>query len=241
MTGDSHPTEQGAGKPLEAPQSREAPLVGTERRPGGEFGPQAATDGFDGPEIHHWDAAKTAEVARILAEHPPRHVGWITSNADQPETPMPEPTPAEHCGDARKHPAHKAMRGRRVFQCCGTVAQPSPADVRDQIAAAIRDAACDGDCGKTEDECARERIQPFAWHHGKLTVVEGSPEQFADAVLRVPAIAEAVGAAARVRDACDQLTRAALNADGVPLTPRDEGTVRAADRILAALDPQEQP
>lgn len=56
---------------------------------------------------------------------------------------------------------------------------------RDRIAEAIRAAACPGDCGKTEEECARERIQPFVWHHGHLAVVEGTPEQFAAAVLAV--------------------------------------------------------
>ena len=61
---------------------------------------------------------------------------------------------------------------------------PTTAD-RDRIADAIRAAACPGDCGKTEEECAKERIQPFVWHHGRLAVVEGTPEQFADAVLAV--------------------------------------------------------
>lgn len=59
------------------------------------------------------------------------------------------------------------------------------ATLRDRIAAAIRDAACPGNCGKTEEECAKERIQPFVWHHGRLAVVEGAPEMFADAVLAV--------------------------------------------------------
>jgi hypothetical protein len=58
-------------------------------------------------------------------------------------------------------------------------------ELRDRLADAIRKAACDGRCNQTEEECARERIQPFAWHHGKLAVVEGSPEMFADAVLEV--------------------------------------------------------
>ncbi|MCM1943171.1 hypothetical protein NC239_33710 [Streptomyces sp. G3] len=58
-----------------------------------------------------------------------------------------------------------------------------PAALREIAAQAIRDAACTGDCGQTEEECAKERIQPFAWHHGTLAVVEGSPEQFVDAVL----------------------------------------------------------
>ncbi|MEZ7005605.1 hypothetical protein [Streptomyces sp. AD55] len=66
------------------------------------------------------------------------------------------------------------------------------AALRDRIAAAIREAACVGDCGKTEEECRAERIQPFVWHHGRLAVVEGTPEQFADVVLA--AVLSAVGA-----------------------------------------------
>lgn len=73
-----------------------------------------------------------------------------------------------------------------------------PTALREQVAEAIRAAACPGNCGKTEEECARERIQPFAWHHGRLAVVEGEPEMFADAVLAVlPAVDRA--AEARVR------------------------------------------
>lgn len=59
------------------------------------------------------------------------------------------------------------------------------AALRDRIAKAIRDAACPGDCDKTEAECTRERIQPVVWHHGRLAAVEGMPEQFADVVLAV--------------------------------------------------------
>lgn len=59
------------------------------------------------------------------------------------------------------------------------------AALRDRIAEAVRDAACNGDCGKTEEECAKERIQPLVWHHGRLAAVEGTPEQFAAAVLAV--------------------------------------------------------
>jgi hypothetical protein len=84
VTRDSHPTEQAPGRPLKAPQNHEPPVAGTERRPGGEFGAQASAEGFDGPEIHHWDAAKTAEVARLLAKHPPR-VQWTTTNAHPQE------------------------------------------------------------------------------------------------------------------------------------------------------------
>ena len=56
-------------------------------------------------------------------------------------------------------------------------------DLTQRAANAIRAAACTGDCGQTEEECAKERIQPFVWHHGRLAAVEGSPEMFAAAVL----------------------------------------------------------
>jgi len=77
------------------------------------------------------------------------------------------------------------------------------AALRDRIAEAIRDAACSGDCGETEEECAKERIQPFAWHHGRLAVVEGEPEQFADAVLAV--MPEPADRGAVLREAADEL------------------------------------
>lgn len=67
----------------------------------------------------------------------------------------------------------------------GLVAVPPTTADRELIADAIRNAACPGNCGTTEEQCAKERIQPFAWHHGRLAVVEGTPEQFADAVLGV--------------------------------------------------------
>jgi hypothetical protein len=70
-------------------------------------------------------------------------------------------------------------------------------ELRNRLANAIRQAACDGSCGQTEEECSRERIQPFVWHHGRLAVVEGSPEMFASAVLPVMERLEAEVAAAR--------------------------------------------
>lgn len=72
--------------------------------------------------------------------------------------------------------------------------------LREQIAEAIRAAACPGDCGLTEEECAKTRIQPFAWHHGRLAVVEGEPEMFADAVL---AVLPTVDRTAVLREAAD--------------------------------------
>ncbi|WP_086732877.1 hypothetical protein [Streptomyces glaucescens] len=70
-------------------------------------------------------------------------------------------------------------------------------ELLERLVTAIRDAACDGRCSQTEEECARERIQPFVWHHGRLAVVEGSPEMFANAVLPVVGRLEAEVAAAR--------------------------------------------
>lgn len=70
-------------------------------------------------------------------------------------------------------------------------------DLRDLLADAIRRAACDGSCNQTEEECARTRIQPFVWHHGKLAAVEGTPEMLADAVLPILRRLEAEVAAAR--------------------------------------------
>lgn len=55
--------------------------------------------------------------------------------------------------------------------------------LRDRIAAAFRAAVCNGDCGDTEEECARQRIQPYVWHHGVLVEVLGSPEVFAQVAL----------------------------------------------------------
>ena len=95
-------------------------------------------------------------------------------------------TPWEELGPLRRTVWYaRAEAAMAVADAEHAVVAP-PADraaLRNRIAAAIRDAACSGDCGKTEEECAKERIQPFAWHHGRLAVVEGEPEQFADAVL----------------------------------------------------------
>lgn len=45
----------------------------------------------------------------------------------------------------------------------------------------------------------------------------------------------------RVRAECDRLRAAAVLADGEPHTDRERGIVAAVTRVLAALDPQEQP
>ncbi|MGC4918677.1 hypothetical protein [Streptomyces albogriseolus] len=82
------------------------------------------------------------------------------------------------------------------------------AALREQIAAAIRSAACNGDCGDTEEDCRKKRIQPFVWHHGKLAIVEGTPEQLADAVL---AVLPSVDRAAVLREAANRAEVVALH------------------------------
>lgn len=61
----------------------------------------------------------------------------------------------------------------------------NPAYLRQQYAQAIRAAACTGDCGMTEADCIRQRIQPEVWHHGVLAEVSGTPEMLAETVLNV--------------------------------------------------------
>ncbi|MFD3535329.1 hypothetical protein [Streptomyces sp. NPDC058664] len=51
---------------------------------GGETEPQAGTQGVGEVEIHYWDAEKTAEVARLLAQHPPQPAQFSTSTVGQP-------------------------------------------------------------------------------------------------------------------------------------------------------------
>lgn len=63
------------------------------------------------------------------------------------------------------------------------VAADELADRRARYAAAIRDAACLGDCGDPEDECVRRRVQPGLWQGGVLVEVMGTPEVLAEAVM----------------------------------------------------------
>lgn len=53
------------------------------------------------------------------------------------------------------------------------------------------------------------------------------------------ALTEAEAAADRVRAACARLKANAVNVDGEPYTSSDERLLRVIERILAALDPQE--
>jgi hypothetical protein len=309
-------------------------------------GAQAGTEGFGAPEIHHWDAAKTTEVAQLLAEHPPR-AQWTTTNADQPpaardwcldnppltvalgypvrcphcpanagpvppthwtkhlqrhhpEASMSAPIPAEHCGNVVNRPvgggvtecvlrpghtgSHADQTGMRWMEtpvCCvcggGPVTyrnyrdQPfcahcancqcaenpcirtgvedpevsAPAALRDQIAAAIyernnpghrwADAHPDDRLAYGGDADAAMQVRDTEMERLKLLVAASSEDGHA-----VRTAARNAAALDRVRDACAQLQAAALNADGQPLTLRDDGICQAVRRVLAALDLQEQ-
>jgi len=73
-----------------------------------------------------------------------------------------------------------------------------------RIAASIRTAVCHGDCGATEEECARQRLQPCVWHHGVLTEVLGSPEVFAAVAASAVPLPEL--RAAVLREEADRIT-----------------------------------
>lgn len=59
-------------------------------------------------------------------------------------------------------------------------------DLRARIADAIRAAACDGHCGRSEEECAAiNPIEEVVSHFGQVSVVEGPVEALAEVVLAV--------------------------------------------------------
>lgn len=193
-----------------------------------------------GPETHHWDAVKTAEVARILAEHPPR-AQWTASNVAQPptakdwcldnlpltvalgypvrcphcpqtaspvppthwtkhlqrhhpEAPVPEPTPATVHASPRK--------GSGAMPCCGRTPLEVPRTDRisiDPFTVTCSEPDTPGPIPAELREQATEALHaqmPGCTHdeHG------ADCGAIADAVLRVPAIAEALTAAAAVAD-----------------------------------------
>ncbi|MGW0032083.1 hypothetical protein ACWDXD_19935 [Streptomyces sp. NPDC003314] len=49
-----------------------------------ENGPQTGVWSSSPVEIHHWDAEKLAEVARLLDRHPPRPADYSTTTVGQP-------------------------------------------------------------------------------------------------------------------------------------------------------------
>jgi 8-oxo-dGTP pyrophosphatase MutT (NUDIX family) len=60
-----------------------------------------------------------------------------------------------------------------------------PAHLRQVYAAAIRTAACTGQCGLTEEQCDAQHVQAVAWHDGVLVEVSGTPEVLASVVAAV--------------------------------------------------------
>lgn len=101
--------------------------------------------------------------------------------------------------------------------------------LRDALAAAIRTATCTGDCGQTEEECRQQRIQPVVEHHGRLAVVEGTPEQLADAVL--PALPAPADRAATLRWAVERAEIVALRLR----LKRDHGAATGAYEVVTEL------
>jgi hypothetical protein len=63
VTAPSHPTEPAPGNGLSAPEGFQNPDPGTERRPGGEFGPQTGAEGREALR-EQYAAALTAELTR---------------------------------------------------------------------------------------------------------------------------------------------------------------------------------
>lgn len=108
------------------------------------------------------------------------------------------------------------------------------AALRDRIAEAVRDAACNGDCGKTEEECAKERIQPFVWHHGRLAVIEGTPEQIAAAVLAVLPTPADRAAEEAYRLALSTALRLGTGANWEAIRDRAEDLVAEVEELTAA-------
>ncbi|MBP5913210.1 hypothetical protein F3K34_13305 [Streptomyces sp. LBUM 1486] len=164
-------------------------------------------------------AAPDSQLGRIQA----RVKGWWMRNGERypTEKPMgqhyyggPDGWPEWLAEEARLHDPARASSAVSVVPSA-----TNQAALRELIADAIRAAACPGECGKTEEECTKERIQPFAWHHGRVAVVEGEPEMFADAVLAV--LPAPVDRAAVLREAADAVDNPA--------------SVRAANEIDAAF------
>lgn len=138
---------------------------------------------------------RDAEVARCLLSAAEEEPGRLPSchvhkKAAQPQLSISSESESPTAGTSSQSPIAARVeptllpeaeleRPKRLTSLVRTQAT----SLRQSLADAIRSATCAGDCGKAEEECARERIQPFAWHHGVLAVVEGEPEQFADAVL----------------------------------------------------------
>lgn len=184
------------------------------------------------------EAARLTTVNECVTAHSAMAAGLRIAEAilgsATPEVPTPGPAPVAHACP---------QKGSGVMPCCAltpfevprtdrisidpfevTCGQrtptPVPADVRDQIAAAIH--RYDYEAGLSGNDI------PSKHHRGE-----------ADAVLRVPAIAEALTAVERVRAECDRI-EAAVRAN--PQDPDFDGAYLAAiGHIRAALEPQETP
>ncbi|MFD0074302.1 hypothetical protein ACFVIY_17895 [Streptomyces sp. NPDC127166] len=98
--------EEAARRGLSARQGDEqgAEAVG---EPRAAIGPQTGVWSSSPIEIYHWDAEKTAEVARILAEHPPRDY-TIATTVGQVDEPPPAAHPRARCRCAHARDLHNS-------------------------------------------------------------------------------------------------------------------------------------
>ncbi|MDI9885938.1 hypothetical protein QMZ92_16510 [Streptomyces sp. HNM0645] len=154
---------------------------------------------------------------------------------------MPEPTPARlrcnHVHLRQEHAPHawEPQPGMTPVHCEG-YGTPAPDGFRDQIAETLAGHA--GSKAFLTDEPGWDHARA-AWH------------AHADAVLRVPVIAEALGAAAEVQRLRDLRAAAGihfgaltelLHGAGIRLPDNCIHLVQLIDqKLTAALDPQEQP
>lgn len=138
---------------------------------------------------------------------------------------MPEPTPAacDHDSQVIEH------EGTAYWAClkCGhnhgpvDAPAPPPADVRDQIAAAVRTVDID--------------YSNLVMGAGQGPVDDDEAHALADAVLRVPAIAEALTAVGAVADITRSYCPACGRGDAAPTTDQWLQERRRAERAEAAL------
>lgn len=142
--------------------------------------------------------------------------------------------------DAAEIATEEEVSGPDPDDCDARTTPDNPAasddGLREQVATAIRDAACTGpgQCGDTEEECARKRIQPGVYHFGQLVEVYGSPEMIAAAVLTVirPRLAPDVEADnQQLRDRLDRIIRHRDQVEATLTRVR-----RLADRYPVGID-----
>lgn len=190
----------------------------------------------------------------------------LTRLGQDMEAPMPEPTPAELAAEERIKEAAQPnpwdvafregarSRDREIAELRDELTKarqgiatpvPPPADVRDQIAAALKSVTVIGGVPPT-------RLVPVIAPSPMTRITDWQPlDRVIDAVLAEPAIAEALAGAAEVQQLRDLRAAAGihfgaltelLHGAGIRLPDNCIHLVQLIDQKLnAALDPQEQP